>query len=134
MPVNWIDVTNLSFNHLLLLGRVQLSWFPGWIPEEELVVALQANPVVDWFLRHKCPELIPWLDRIISTRKTSVPQSPEQVRQAELKVLSVINDLLVYAIDPNLYDAQPFLGWDSTELTGITDFSNKVVKDIEKIG
>ena len=37
MPVNWIDVTVLSFNTLLLLERVQLSWFPGWLPEDAAV-------------------------------------------------------------------------------------------------
>ncbi len=55
MPVNWIDVTKLSFNTLLLLERVQLSCFPGWVPEEELAIALQANPTVEWYLRHKFP-------------------------------------------------------------------------------
>jgi hypothetical protein len=44
MPVNWMDVTSLSFNNLLLLERVQLSWFPGWLPEPELAIALRANP------------------------------------------------------------------------------------------
>ncbi len=61
MPVNWMDVSGLSFNTLLLLERVQLSWFPGWVPEKELAIASRANPVVDWYLRHKCPELNEWL-------------------------------------------------------------------------
>jgi len=47
MTVNWIDVSNLSFNTLLLLERVQLSWFPSWLPEEELAIALSANPTVE---------------------------------------------------------------------------------------
>lgn len=46
MSVNWIDVSALSFNTLLLLERVQLSWFPGWVPAAELALALEANPVV----------------------------------------------------------------------------------------
>jgi SAM-dependent methyltransferase len=130
MPVNWIDVTNLSFNNLLLLERVQISWFPGWLPEKELTTALQANPAVEWYLRHKCPEIIPWLDQVVSTLSPIIPQPADQVRQAELKVLSTINDLLVYAIDPSLYDAQPFLGWNSKELREMADFRNKVVIDI----
>ena len=36
MPLNWYDVADVSFNALLLLERVQLSWFPGWVPEPEL--------------------------------------------------------------------------------------------------
>jgi hypothetical protein len=57
MTINWIDVTNLSFNTLLLLARVQLSWMPGYVPEEELAIALRKNPAVEWYMRHKCPEL-----------------------------------------------------------------------------
>ena len=66
MSVNWIDVSSLSFNSLLLLERVQLSWFPGWLPETELAIALRANPVVEWYLRHKCPDLGVWLDGVLA--------------------------------------------------------------------
>jgi len=47
---------------------------------------------------------------------------PKIVRQAEIDVLASINDLVVYAIDPAVYDAQTFLGWDSNELLGLTNF------------
>lgn len=57
MPVKWMDVSALSFNSLLLLERVQLSWFPGWLPEDELAIAFTANPVVAWYFRNKCPQL-----------------------------------------------------------------------------
>ena len=130
MCLNWIDVTALSFNHLLLLERVQLSWFPGWLPEEELATALQANPVAEWYLRHKCPEIIPWLEKVLSDHSTSSTHSADQVRQAELKVMGTINDLLVYVIDPTIYDAQPFMGWDSNELRQLADFSHKLVIDV----
>ncbi len=46
MPTNWIDKTNLSFNNMLLLERVQLTWMPGYLEEKELALALKANPVV----------------------------------------------------------------------------------------
>ncbi len=130
MPVSWIDVSNLSFNSLLLLERVQLSWFPGWLPEAELAIALQANPVVEWFLRHKCPEIVPWLDQVLHAHATAELLIAEQVRQAEIRVLDQINDLLVYAIDPNIYDTQPFMGWDSDELRQLADFAGQVVIDV----
>jgi ubiquinone/menaquinone biosynthesis C-methylase UbiE len=44
--------------------------------------------------------------------------------------LNTINDLLVYVVDPSIYDEQPFLGWDSQELTSLTDFTGKVVTDV----
>lgn len=130
MTLDWIDVTNLSFNTVLLLERVQLSWFPGWVPEEELAIALRGNPTVGWYLRHKCPELVPWLDRIQSTDTSSSTPTPDQIRQAEIKILNTINDLVVYVVDPVIYDAQPFLGWDSNELRLLTDFNRKIVIDI----
>jgi SAM-dependent methyltransferase len=128
MPVDWMDVTLLSFNSLLLLERVQLSWFPGWLPELELAVALSANPTVEWYLRHKCPSLNHWLDKVLST--ATKPATPEGVRQAEIAVMKAITDLLVYVVDPALYDAQPFLNWDSNELTSLVDFTDKIVIDV----
>lgn len=128
MPVDWINTQIISFNAMLLLERVQLSWFPGWLPEPELAIALQANPVVTWFMRHKCPEIDDWLDQVMA--QAQVETTPEQVRQAETAVLQSINDLLTYALDPAVYDAQPFLRWDSDELTAITDFTGKTVLDI----
>ncbi len=130
MTVNWIDVTNLSFNTLLLLERVQLSWFPGWVPEEELTIALSANPTIELYLRHKCPEIIPWLDHIQSSHAPEHPPTQEIIRQAEIKILDTINDLMTYVVDPVIYDNQPFMGWDSIELRGLTDFNGKIVIDI----
>ena len=130
MSVNWMDVTSLPFNTLLLLERVQLGWFPGWAPETDLAIALRANPVVEWYLRHKCPQLNQWLDQVM----TELPEIPltdaEGIRQAEVAVLEAITDLLVYAVDPAVYDAQPFLGWDSNELTSLVDFTGKTVIDV----
>jgi SAM-dependent methyltransferase len=130
MPLDWIDVNHLSFNTLLLLERVQLSWFPGWVSEEELAIALQGNPAVEWYLRHKCPEISSWLDHCLSAFTFSTPPNAERIRQAEINILNSINDLAVYVVDPAIYDAQPFLGWDSDELRNLADFSGKVVIDI----
>jgi hypothetical protein len=127
--VRWLDVSDLSFNSLLLLERAQLRWFPGWVPEEALAVALRANPTVEWYLRHKCPEIAGWLDGALA-RHGGGAGDPAAVRAAERTVLATIDDLLVYALDPAVYDAQPFLGWDSRELTAVADFRDKIVLDI----
>jgi len=126
---NWIDVSSLSFNALLLLERVQLSWLPGWLPESELAVALRANPAVAWFMRHKCPELAGWLDDVMAMEASAAP-GPDEVRQAELAILQTLNDLLTYALNPAAYDAQPFLRWDDQELLSLIDFAGKTVIDI----
>jgi SAM-dependent methyltransferase len=130
MPIDWIDVTNLSFNALLLLERVQLSWFPGWVPEKEMAIALHANPAVVWYLRHKCPEIVPWIDQLQTKHHISAPLSAEQTREAERKILRTINDLILYVVAPSLYDAQPFLSWNSDELRQLADFTGKIVLDI----
>jgi SAM-dependent methyltransferase len=130
MPREWMDVSHLSFNTLLLLEQVQLSWLPGWLPEHELGLALKSNPVVEWYMRRKCPQLNDWLDRVMSTVQDDKPASPLEIRQAEVMVLSSMTDLVVYAVDPAVYDAQPFLNWDTNELVSLTDFTGKTVIDV----
>jgi SAM-dependent methyltransferase len=130
MQPNWIDVSSFSFNVLLLLERIQLSWFPGWVPETELALALKGNPVVEWYIRHKCPELNDWLDKVLSASGTSSGAMLDEIRRAEIAVMQSLNDLIVYAVDPAAYDAQPFLKWDSEELLSLTDFSEKTVIDV----
>ena len=128
MTPNWVDVSTISFNTILLLESVQLSWFPSWLPENEMAVALRANPTVEWFMRHKCPQINPWIDKIMA--RNVPPATPEEIRQSEIHVLEKIQDLLIYALDPSIYDNLPFLAWDSGELTSIAEFKDKVVLDI----
>jgi len=128
MSLNWIDVSDLSFNTVLLLEREQLSWLPGWLPETELGTALKANPVVAWFLVNKNPKLADWVDSVLS--KAEPNATPERIRAAEEAVLHSMNDLVCYAVDPEIYDCLPFLGWDSTELSSLANFNGKTVVDI----
>ena len=67
---NWIDLTGVPFEALLLLERVQIGWLPRWpaFPRAELAIALRAHPSVEWYLRHKCPEISPWLDDLLSAQ------------------------------------------------------------------
>jgi SAM-dependent methyltransferase len=130
MPREWMDVSNLSLNTLLLLERVQLSWLPGWLPEGDLGLALKTNPVIEWYMRHKCPEINEWLDGVMSAVKDEPPKTEDEVRQAEVNVMASMTDLIVYVVDPAVYDAQPFLGWDNDELLSLTDFSGKTVIDV----
>ncbi len=133
--LEWMDLTEVPFDALLLLERVQISWLPKWhaLPRPELATALRAHPSVEWFLRHKCPEIGPWLDELLALEGApSAAAGPTRptLRQAELAVLRALEDLLVYALDPASYDAQPLLGWDSAELTGLADFGGATVVDV----
>lgn len=129
MPREWMDVSHLSFNTLLLLEQVQLSWLPGWLPERELRVALKANPVVEWYFRHKCPQINEWLDQVMAVNDNT-SFSPDEIRQVEVEVIASMTDLMIYAVDPAVYDAQPFLDWDPNELLCLADFTGKTVIDI----
>jgi SAM-dependent methyltransferase len=129
MPRDWMDVSHLSFNTLLLLEQVQLSWLPGWLPEKELRIALRANPVVEWYFRHKCPSTNDWLDRVMAVDQNAV-HTPEEIRAAEVEILASMTDLVIYAVDPSIYDHLPFLNWDPGELLSLTDFTGKTVIDV----
>jgi SAM-dependent methyltransferase len=129
MPREWMDVSHLSFNAILLLEQVQLSWLPGWLPEKELQIALRANPVVEWYFRHKCPQVNEWLDRVMAV-DPDVVHSPTEIRHAEVAILASMTDLIIYAVDPSVYDTLPFLNWDPNELLGQIDFTGKIVIDV----
>jgi SAM-dependent methyltransferase len=124
-----MDTSSVSFNAILLLERVQLSWLPGWgFPASELALALQANPVVAWYLAHKCPDIAGWVEEAGAGAQSVA--SAQRIRAAEQAVLARLEDLLVYALDPAIYDAQPFLGWDDRELTSLVEFTGKIVIDV----
>jgi SAM-dependent methyltransferase len=130
MPINWLDTKNLSFNSLLLLEGVQISWLKG-LPAEvgpAMATALKANPTVAWYLKHKCSTISAWLKKI--SAMADPDNTPETIYAAEQKVLKTINDWLVYVVAPNIYDNQPFLKWDDQELTSLVEFEDKIVLDI----
>jgi SAM-dependent methyltransferase len=129
MPREWMDVSHLSFNTILLLEQVQLNWLPGWLPEKELRIALKANPVVEWYFRHKCPSTNEWLDRVMAI-DPDADNTPDEIRQAEAEIIASMTDLIVYVVDPSVYDAQPFLKWDENELLSLANFAGKSVIDI----
>lgn len=128
--LDWMEVRDLSFNSLLLLERVQISWLPTWptFPKKDLAAALRANPCVEWYLRWKAPEISGWIDEVMLHSPGA--STPEEVRAAEIHVMRVLNDLLVYVLDPAIYDAQPFMSWDPEELSSLVDFTGKIVIDI----
>ena len=86
----------------------------------EFATALKANPAVEWYLRHKNPTLDAWIDKVLP--QANAGASPKEIRSAEETILRSINDLVVYAVNPQIYANMSFLDWDSNELSGLTDF------------
>ncbi len=129
MGVNWIDTSRLPFRSLLLLERVQIGWLNQYFRiKSALAIALRANPEIDWYFRHKCPEILSYLDSL--EKLIPINLTAHEISDAEQQVLAALNDWLTYVIDPAIYNRQPFLGWDSNELHSIVDFKDKVVLDI----
>lgn len=129
MPLDWTDPSQFSFNSLLLLDRCQLDWLPNWqLSETDLGTALLANPVVTWYLLHKAPEIAPWVESVLAQGDRHAEAAA--ARAAEVRVLAGMQDIIIYVTDPGIYAAQPFLNWDTRELTGLADFRGKIVVDI----
>ena len=131
MPVRWTDVSNIPFNVLTLLEPAQIEWLPGWVNDSDMGLALAANPAVAWYMQHaaRSARVRAWLDRITPPAEQATA-GPDEVRAAEIRVLRTLNDLVTYALSPEVYDEQPFLGWDSRELTSLVDFAGKTVIDV----
>lgn len=128
MAANWIDVSNSSIYHLLLLEKVQIQWLFDFVGEKDIGTVLKAYPVIRWYFEKKCPEISNRMMNIMRDADHEV--SHEERRKAELSILRHITDWIVYATDPAIYDNLEFLKWDSHELTSLTDYRNKIVLDI----
>lgn len=128
MAVNWMDVRGMSFDALLLLEKVQIKWLLDSMSNEDLEIALDANPVVKWYLANKCPERREKVAEIGRPRDGF--RDAARIREAEERVLASIADWLVYLVEPESYDRQPFLGWNDNELLSLADFGGKVVLDV----
>jgi SAM-dependent methyltransferase len=127
--LNWLETTELPFKILMQLEKIQLSWLPGWIPDREMAIAVQANPEVELKMRETCPELDNWLGSL-KAKISREELTKEEIRNAELTVINTIEDQIVYAAFPEKYDALSFLQWDPVELNSLVDFTGKTVIDI----
>jgi SAM-dependent methyltransferase len=128
VPLGWLDTSEVPFHAVALLERFQLRMLAATEHEESLAIALRHNPVVAYCVRARCPEIAGRLDEILA--RVGDVDAPEEVRRHEVAILDSIQDWLVYALDPAAYDTLPFLGWDSQELSGLTDFAGKTVLDV----
>lgn len=127
--LKWMNMGSVSFNAILLLEEFQLELFPGYVSEKDLAIALHANPAVEWYLRHKAPEISTWLDTVLS-QEVGKSLSDSDIRQAEKRVLERLEDMIVYVLEPQAYDKTCFMEWNESELMDSTDFSGKTIADI----
>jgi ubiquinone/menaquinone biosynthesis C-methylase UbiE len=123
-----MDVSEVSFNAILLLEPLHIEYLATLEPDAQMGTALKANPAVDWYMRQIHPPCSEYIDRCLALAQDD--PNPEELRKAEIAVLDKIQDWLVYALDPDRYDKQPFLSWDDASLLGMADYKDKVVIDI----
>jgi len=129
MGLNWIDVSEVSFNYLLFLERMHVEWLvTSFENRKTLGTALNGNPVVVWYMKAKMPELSDEIDKI--TQEGITDPDRETLRKAEVQLMENINDWIVYLVDPEIYAGLKFMSWDPKALSSITDFSGKRVIDV----
>lgn len=137
MPLNWINASKYSFNALLLMERFQLRLMlesRGWNSDKKewtqnMGIALNANQSIRWYLEHRCPEYV----SIISEICNNSPKANDavQVRNAEIYILSSIEDFVIYTTPEVMADKCDFIkGWDAKRLYELADFTNKTVLDV----
>ncbi len=118
---------SFEIEDLLLLEAFQIGYLPGWIPEPEFAVVLNAYPHISDYLVNRQPAVTDFIHRLKS-KCNVVPDHKELARCCE-KVTSTIGDLLGYNRYPEVYDAADFHDWDVREITDITPLTDKVIID-----
>ena len=137
MALNWINPEDYSFNCLLLLERFQIRLMLdscGWnVSNEEwqknMGIALNANPVVMWYLKNRCPERSSLVDKIAAEN----PEGTGSVenRKAEVYVMASIEDFVVYTTPEVMAEKCDFIkGWNKERLFAMADFTDKIVLDV----
>lgn len=128
--LGWMDLSEVPIQALTLLESVQLSWLPSVGGRRELALVLRAHHHLSWFMRHKCPEIAPWLDQLQAEFAAEPFPAGAELRRHELAVLAKLEDWLIYVIDPAVYDRLSFNRWADQELLGLADWQGKVVLDV----
>ncbi len=127
-PLGWLDVSEISFNALLLLEPLHVADIAAREPDKQMGTALKAHPAVQWYLEQTHPPIREFIQTCLAL---GVEQpSADELRTSELAVLDSMHDWLIYVLDPEKYDQLEFLNWDDTSLLGMADFKDKVVIDI----
>lgn len=139
MALNWIKVEEYSFNSFLMMERFQLRILLGAAEQDEalagqLGVALQANPAVCWYFLHKCPECRAVVEALTAEKNPagkSKNRGTEEIRAAELYVMSAVEDFVIYTTPEAMEEKCDFIyAWKKERLFEMADFRGKTVLDV----
>lgn len=137
MSLNWINARDYSFNSFLLMERFQIRLMlepGGWLSNNaqwrrNMAVALNANPAVLWYLKHRCPECAQTIDELC----TNAPElsDTEEIRSAEIYVLASVEDFVIYTTPEAMAEKCDFIrGWSKERLFELVDLMGTTVLDV----
>lgn len=49
MALNWIDLSNTTFDYMFMLEKIQIKWLFDFADSEDLSIVLKVNPKIKWF-------------------------------------------------------------------------------------
>ena len=132
--IGWIDTDTYSFDCMLRMERFQIRLMledASAHPEigAALGAALKANPKAAWLWMQKCPEGAAAVTALVSSSPDA--PTPEQVREAEKRVLARYEDFVIYTTPERVPERCDFVyGWDKKRLFEICDPEGKTVLDV----
>ncbi|MFW5714287.1 MAG: class I SAM-dependent methyltransferase [Brevefilum sp.] len=126
--LDWLDVTDIHFNTLLLLEPLHVRYIAQRKPSEKMGTALRAHPAVQWYLIQIHPPVNAFIKECLALAKKN--PTKEELREAEISVLDSMQDWLIYVLDPTKYDQLKFITWDDSSLLSMANFTDKIVLDI----
>jgi SAM-dependent methyltransferase len=130
-PLNWKkDISDVPVEALLLLEDCHFGWLDNNFRRQEFAMVLRSKPYLAYFIRHKAPGKAAWVDGLLAEFSQEPLPDSETLRAMEGELVSAMEDWIIYVLEPETYQRQPFLTWDEKELTGMTDWAGKTVVDI----
>ena len=126
--LGWLDVSDISFNALLLLEPFHVAFISEWEPSEDMGTVLSAHPAIVWYLNQIHPPVKPFIEACLRLSKPH--PTPAALREAEISILNRMQDWLIYILDPARYDRLEFLKWEDSSLLNMADFREKIVVDV----
>ena len=92
-------------------------------------IALNANPVVKWYLTHRCPECTHIIEELaLNAEKV---KDAEQIRNAENYALMSVEDFIIYTTPELMAETCYFISsWNKAHLFELADFESKTVLDV----
>jgi len=137
MALGWINPEDYSFNTFLLFERFAICRIiesSGFHNDEaiwrySMGVALNANPVVMWYLKRRCPECAALLDEIAANAPTLTDAI--EIRKAEKYALLGVEDHVLYTTPELMAEKGDFIrGWTQERLVDLADLTGKIVLDV----